>query len=89
MTTDLSLGDGVGRGALRGAAIGLVGVAGTAIPTGILGGLETIDAVAIGAFAAVWAGPGFGALFGAIRAIARNDRAAIAERAELGPADRG
>lgn len=38
-------------------------------------GLETSSAVGVATFAAVWVGPGFGVLFGAVTVISRNERA--------------
>ncbi len=76
MSSDASLGDGVGRAALIGAGIGFATMAGTATAAGLVGGLPLITALGIGTFAAVWGGPGFGALFGAIVAITRNERLA-------------
>jgi hypothetical protein len=74
MSVHLSLGDGVGRAALTGAAIGVVAFFCVAASIGWFGGLPPSGAAAIGAFTAVWAGPGFGAMFGAIYAITRNER---------------
>ncbi len=80
MSTDMTLGDGVGRGALIGAAVGFVVVAILVTMVGWLAGLAPVDSVGIGAVAAVWAGPGFGAMYGAIAILARDERAAVAER---------
>lgn len=80
MSANLSLGDGVGRAALIGAAIGFVTVFCVAASIGLIGGLPPLGAIAIGTFAAVWGGPGFGAMFGAIFAITQNERVASARR---------
>ena len=80
MSEDLSLGDGVGRAALIGAAIGFVTMICVATSIGLIGGLPPLGALAVGTFAAVWGGPGFGAMFGSIAAITRNERVADAPR---------
>lgn len=72
----MSLGDGVGRGALIGAAIGCVVVASLVTVVGRVAGLGPLDSFGLGLATAVWGGPGFGALFGAIATITRNERAA-------------
>lgn len=74
MNADLSLGPGVGRGALRGAAAGFALALVGGLVLGHLIELPWIDAVAISMFAAVWVGPGFGIVFGAVVAISRNAR---------------
>ena len=76
MSANISLGDGVGRAALVGSAIGFVTMTCVATSMGLIGGLTPVDAFGIAAFAAVWGGPGFGGVFGAIIAIDRNERLA-------------
>jgi hypothetical protein len=78
MSTDMSLGDGVGRGALIGAAVGFVVVGSLVAAIGRVAGLELLDSLGVAALAAVWGGPGFGSMFGAIATITRNERAAAA-----------
>ena len=84
MNADMSLGPGVGRGALRGAAGGCALALVGGLVIGRLIGLPWIDAVAISTFAAVWVGPGFGMVFGAVVAISRNARSDRAP--EIAPA---
>ncbi len=88
MSDTMSLGTGVGRAALVGAAIGFVTMATAATAVGLIGGLPPREAVGIGTFAAVWGGPGFGALVGAISAITRNERAALATTPAVAPRGR-
>lgn len=71
----MTLGPGVGRSALRGAIIGFAFVAVAAGIVALLGGLASADALGIATFAALWVGPGFGVLVGAIVAVTRNERA--------------
>jgi hypothetical protein len=84
MTAPLTLGDGVGRSALIGAAVGFVVLAVLVTTGGHLLGLEPIDSLAIGTMVAVWAGCGFGSMYGAIAAITRNERLALAKAEPLG-----
>jgi hypothetical protein len=74
MSDHLTLGDGVGRAAMIGVAIGLVVVATLAGAIGLAGGMPWNDAVGFGVVVGVWAGPGFGAIIGGTAAIARNER---------------
>ena len=55
----------VGRGAVRGAVIGLFGVAVLVAVGGMLTGLTTISAIGLGVFVGMWGGLGFGFMFGA------------------------
>lgn len=73
MSDHMTMGAGVGRAAMVGATAGLVGMALLATGGFCLAGLELVDAAAVGICAAVWGGSGFGALFGAVAAIHRND----------------
>jgi hypothetical protein len=81
----MTLGDGVGRAAMIGASIGFFVMGGVASSIGLFAGLEPRSSVGIGAFVGVWGGPGFGAMFGAIRAITRNERAARLTPGDLDP----
>lgn len=81
MSDHMSLGDGVGRGALCGAVIGFIVVASLVTVVGMIAGLEALDSIGLGAFAAVWGGPGFGALVGAVMVITRNEQVAAAVEA--------
>jgi hypothetical protein len=74
MSQHLSMGDGVGRAAAVGAALGLLVMAVVATGIVLLAGGALGDAVGIAAFAALWTGPGMGALFGAVTAIERRAR---------------
>ncbi|HEY9556798.1 MAG TPA: hypothetical protein VIR58_08685 [Acidimicrobiales bacterium] len=78
MSDHMTMGDGVGRAAMIGATIGFVVMSCTAGAIGVAGGLSGMNAVGVGAFAGLWGGPGFGAMFGAITMITRNERAAAA-----------
>lgn len=81
----LSLGHGVGRAALIGVALGFVVLATLATAVASIAGLEPLEALGVGSFTALWGGPGFGAMFGAITAITRNERAeALAVAGEQG-----
>ena len=71
----LTMGDGVGRAAFIGAGIGFFVMATAAFAMAVYGGVEPRVAVGVGVFAGMWGGPGFGAMFGAIAAITRNERA--------------
>lgn len=81
MNDHLSLGYGVGRAALIGAGIGFVVVALATMAVARLAGLSSLDALGLGAMVGVWSGPGFGALFGAILTITRNETIVAAEAA--------
>jgi hypothetical protein len=73
MTDHTTLGAGVGRAALVGAAVGFLLVTCLAMAITRLAGLGPLDALGVGAFAALWGGPGFGAMFGAVTVINRNE----------------
>ncbi|MDQ2650376.1 MAG: hypothetical protein M3Z03_12595 [Actinomycetota bacterium] len=79
----MTLGPGVGRSALRGAVVGFVFMATAASVVALAGGLSSVNALGIATFAAVWVGPGFGVLFGAIFAITRNEQAEALALAEI------
>jgi hypothetical protein len=51
---------------------------------GPLLGQGPLDSLAIGTMVAVWAGCGFGSMYGAIAAITRNERLALAKAEPLG-----
>ena len=74
---DMSMGHGVGRAAVIGATIGFFVMAAVAATVAIFGGMELRNALGLGAFAGFFAGPGFGAMFGGITAITRNERNTI------------
>ena len=64
---------GIGRAAVNGALLGFVLV--LAIVTGIAlaAGAGAVSALAVGAFAALWGGPGWGGMVGAVRYADRID----------------
>lgn len=70
----MTMGDGVGRAALVGAGLGLIVMSAVAFLIAVFGGMEPRVATGVGLFAGLWGGPGFGAMFGAIAAITRNER---------------
>jgi len=72
----LSLGRGVARSALIGVAIGFLAMATLATTVACIAGLDLVEALGVGSFTALWGGPGFGAMFGAIAAITRNEQLA-------------
>lgn len=72
----MSLGHGVARSALIGVAVGFLAMAALATTVARMAGLEPVEALGVGCFTALWGGPGFGAMFGAITAITRNERLA-------------
>jgi hypothetical protein len=47
----------------------------------MVGGTSFIDALGIGAFAALWGGPGFGGMAGGIYYVSREERRRAAEGA--------
>ena len=71
-------------GASMGRVVWIAGLVGTVLMLGIgvgmslVGGTSFIDALGIGAFAAVWGGPGFGGMAGGIYYISREDQRARA-----------
>jgi hypothetical protein len=71
----MSMGDGVGRGAAIGAAIGFVAFSAFAAGVGLFAGMDMAPAAGVGAFVGIWGGPGFGAMMGGIFAVTRDERA--------------
>jgi hypothetical protein len=53
--------------------IGTVGILGLGVGISLLGGTTFIDALGIGAFAALWGGPGFGGMAGGIYYVSHED----------------
>ena len=58
--------------------VGTVLMLGIGVGMSLVGGTSFIDALGIGAFAAVWGGPGFGGMAGGIYYISREDQRARA-----------
>ena len=70
----------VGRGAAWGVLIGLVAMSLLGTGMGLVSGQAMTDSLAIGAFAGVWGGPGFGGMLGATLAYTRAERRQEDER---------
>ena len=64
----------IGRGAVRGALVGLVALGSFGAGIGVLTGVDPVGALAIGAFAGIWGGPGFGGMLGATLAYTHATR---------------
>ncbi len=84
---------GIGRAAATGAAIGFVVVLTIVACIALAGGAGVVSALAVGAFAALWGGPGWGGMVGAVRyadRIADDERSAATarRRAEEAPQHR-
>ena len=58
---------GIGRAAVKGTIIGFVVVVAIVSGIALAGGAGMVSALEIGAFAALWAGPGWGGMVGAVR----------------------
>lgn len=71
----MSMGEGVGRAAAIGAAIGFVAFSAFAGSVGLFAGMDMAPAAGLGAFVGIWGGPGFGAMMGGIFAVTRDERA--------------
>jgi hypothetical protein len=72
---------GAGKVALVAGLVGTVVMLGTGIGISMVGGTSFIDALGIGAFAALWGGPGFGGMAGGIYYVSREERRRAAEGA--------
>lgn len=70
---------GAGKVALVAGLVGTVVMLGTGIGISMVGGTSFIDALGIGAFAALWGGPGFGGMAGGIYYVSREERRHTAE----------
>jgi hypothetical protein len=62
---------GIGRAAGLGAAIGFVVVFGFVVGTAMFAGAHLVSAIAMGAFAGLFGGPGFGGMLGAVTYLNR------------------
>ncbi len=86
---DIDRSDGaVERAAIRGAVTGTI-IATVAMTVGVTvvmlyAGAQLVPAVGVGLFAAVWGGPGFGGMMGAILAAVRAEAAIAAAEASVG-----
>jgi hypothetical protein len=69
-----SVDSGMGRVLYTAGVIGTVVMLGIGIGISLVGGTSFIDALGIGAFAALWGGPGFGGMAGAIYYLSREER---------------
>ena len=71
--SDLPPGGHVARGAVRGAAVGVVlmTIIGTAIS--LVAGFELVPSLAVGLFCAFWGGLGFGGMLGALAGLMREE----------------
>jgi hypothetical protein len=71
---ELTVEQRVGRAAWRGVLIGLVAMAALGTGLGLATGYDMIESLGLGAFAAIWGGPGFGGMLGAILAYVRAEQ---------------
>jgi hypothetical protein len=62
---------GIGRAAFIGAILGFFVLLPTVSLILLAAGAGVVSAVAVGAYVAVWGGPGFGAMFGAVRYVSQ------------------
>jgi hypothetical protein len=79
---------GIGRAAANGAVIGFIVVLAIVGGIALVAGAGMVSALGVGAFAAVWGGPGWGGMVGAVRyadRIADDERSATHRRAEEAP----
>ena len=58
---------GIGRAAVNGALLGFVVVLAVVTGIALAAGAGLISALGVGAFAALWGGPGWGGMVGAVR----------------------
>lgn len=68
---ELTVDQRIGRAAWHGVLVGLVAMSALGTGMGLAAGCALVDSLALGAFAGVWGGPGFGGMLGAILAYAR------------------
>jgi hypothetical protein len=66
----------MGRVLYTAGAIGTVVMLAAGIGISLAGGTSFVDALGIGAFAALWGGPGFGGMAGAIYYLSREEHRA-------------
>ena len=71
---------GIGRAAARGALIGFVIVGAFVTAVGVYAGVPLAGAIAMGVFAGLFGGPGFGGMLGAVACATRNEKAAATSR---------
>ena len=66
--------EGIGRAFIIGSAIGFVVIFATIALITRMAGADWAPAVAVGAFAALWGGPGFGGMLGLILSASRTPK---------------